>query len=224
MTVAASSESDSRILTFKAICNCVKDLNESFGNRQKSLLLYATLIEKTGIMHEEPINKHIKIFYQFVKENEDSILNKNRSLKVFKITYSDKVWIDFEPIFQWADSEEREAIFSHLLTLLALLEPSSTAKEVLKREIESKKKVGEKPNEESFLKDIIHKVSDQMDDQVDNPLQLMNKMMSSGVFGEIVENMNSSINKGELDLGKMVNSIQMVMSNLGNIMPPSSST
>jgi len=214
-----STESESRILTFKCICNFIKDLNETFGKHQKSLLLYSTLIEKTGIMHEEPIKKHIKIFYQFVKENETNILEKNGSFKTTKITYSDKVGIDLEPILKMADKDEKEAIFNHLLTLLAVLDPSSTAKEVLKKEIDNKKKMGDKPNEESFLKDIIHKVSDQMDDNVENPLQLMNKMMSSGVFSEIVENMNSSINNGDLDLGKMVNSIQMVMSNLGNILP-----
>ena len=33
-------------------------------------------MEKTGIVHQEPIKKHIKIFYDFCKENEDAILEK----------------------------------------------------------------------------------------------------------------------------------------------------
>jgi hypothetical protein len=215
-----NQESDNRILTFKSICNLIKDLNDSFGKQQKSLLLYAALIEKTGIMHEEPIKKHISIFYNFIKENEEFILEKDeKKFKSFRINYSDKVGVDFEQIFQLADSDEKQAIFNHLLTLLAILDPSSAAKEVLKKEIEIKKKQGEKPTEEHFLKNIINKVNDQMDDNIENPLQLMNKMMSSGVFSEIVENMNTSLNNGDLDLGKMMSSIQMVMNNLGGAFP-----
>jgi len=214
-----SSESDNRILTFKCICNLIKDLNDSFGKYQKSLFLYSALMEKTGIIHEEPIKKHIKIFYTFIKENEQAILEKQeKNFQSYKIMYSDKVGIDFQHIFELADNDEKKAIFHHLLTMMAVLDPSSTAKEVLKKEIENKKKLGEKPSEESFLKDIINKVNDQMDDNMDNPLQLMNKMMSSGVFNEIVENMNTSLSSGDLDLGKMVNSIQMVLGNLNGTM------
>ena len=72
-----SSEAESRVLVFKYICNFIKDLTESFGERQKSLFLYSHLVEKTGIMHEEPIKKHVSLFYQFVKANEDAIMEKD---------------------------------------------------------------------------------------------------------------------------------------------------
>ena len=47
------------LIIFKAISNCIKDLGESFGKKQRSLLLYKHLVEKTTIVHEEPIKKHI---------------------------------------------------------------------------------------------------------------------------------------------------------------------
>jgi hypothetical protein len=220
MSNLISSEIESRLVVFKCICNFIKDLTESFGEKQKSLYLYSHLIDKTGIMHEEPIKKHVSLFYTFVKDNEDGIIEKdNGKFKSHSIFYSEKVGVDFKEIFEWADSEEKDAIFKHLLNLLAVLDPSSSAKEMLKKEIESKKKKGEDGNEEQFLKNIIDKVSGEMDgEDMENPMQLMNKMMSSGVFKNIVEDMNSSFSDGNLDMGKMVNTMQMIMGNLGNMM------
>jgi len=48
----------------------------------------------------------------------------------------------------------------------------------------------------------------------------MSKMMTSGVFKDIVEDMNTSFSDGNLDMGKMVNTMQMIMGSLGNIMQP----
>lgn len=216
-----SSEVESRLMVFKCICNFIKDLTESFGEKQKSLFLYSHLIDKTGIMHEEPIKKHVSLFYNFVKENEDAIVAKDwKEFKSYTIFYSEKVGIDLKEVFEMADKEEREAIYKHLLALLAVLDPSSSAKEMLKKEIESKKKKGEPGNEEEFLKNIIDKVSGEMDGETENPMALMSKMMTSGVFKDIVEDMNTSFSDGNLDMGKMVNTMQMIMGSLGNIMQP----
>lgn len=217
-----SSEIESRLVVFKCICNFIKDLTESFGDKQKSLFLYSHLIDKTGIMHEEPIKKHVSLFYKFIKDNEEAIVEKDCSkFTTYTIFYSEKVGIDMKEIFDWADQDEKKAIFGHLLTLLAVLDPSSSAKEMLKKEIETKKKKGEQGNEEQFLKNIIDKVSGELgDENMENPMQLMNKMMTSGVFKNIVEDMNTSFSDGNLDMGKMVNTMQMIMGNLGTMMNP----
>jgi len=218
-TASVTTETESRILVFKGICNFIKDLTESFGNRQKSLMLYSHLVEKTGIMHEEPIKKHVSLFYRFVKDNEEAILaGDEKKFTTYTLFYSEKVGVNLEEIFGMADREEKKAIFKHLLALLALLDPSSHAKELLKKEMDSKKKKGEDVNEENFLKNIIDKVSSEMDTEVENPMQLMTKMMTSGVFKDIVEDMNSSFSEGNLDMGKMMNTMQMIMGNLGNMM------
>lgn len=210
---------ESRLMAFKYICNFIKDLTESFGSRQKSLFLYSHLVEKTGIMHEEPIKKHVSLFYEFIKSNENAIIAQDpNQFTNFNIFYSEKVGINMEEIFKWADNDEKKAIFKHLLALLAILDPSSTAKEMLKKEIENKKKKGETGTEEKFLKNIIDKVSSEIDQQCDNPMQLMTKMMSSGAFKNIVEDMNESFTTGDLDMSKMMNTMQMIMGNLGNVM------
>jgi len=219
LTSSSPSESDSRILIFKCICNFIKDLNDSFGKSQKSLYLYAHLMDKTGIMHEEPIKKHIQLFSEFIHENVDSILQRKwNEFKRYDLHYSEKVGFDLKPIFKSCDEQERKAIFQHLLTLLAVFDPSSSAKEMLRQEIETKQKHGQSGTEETFLKDMIDSVSSQMDESVESPLQLMNKMMSSGIFTDLVEKMNHSMSEGQLDLGKMMTTVQKMMTDLT---PPS---
>lgn len=209
---------DTTVLIFKCICNFIKDLNDSFGKDQKSLLLYAALVEKTGIIHEEPIRKHIACFHEFVKENEDAIMNKKKNaLKENEIRYSDKVFIDMKDIFSRADKDETEAIWKHLMTLLAVLEPSSQAKRLLQEEQDKKKKRGDKANEEAFLTNIIDKVSNQIDPSTTNPADMMTNLMSSGVFSELVENMNTGLTSGDLDLGKMIGSLQNMMGSLNTM-------
>jgi hypothetical protein len=214
-------ESEQKVLVFKYICNFIKDLNESFGEGQKSLRLYAHLVERTGIMHEEPIRKHIRLFFDFLHENRDAVVEKDpKAFKTWRLDYSEKVGVDMKDVLERADRQETEAIFKHLLAILAVLDPSSSAKDVLKKELEEKKRAGEDGNEEVFLKNIIDKVSSQVDPNTENPMELMTKMMSSGVVSEIVEDMNSSFSKGNLDMGKMIQTMQSLIGGLGQMMPP----
>ena len=57
---------DSYLLIFKAISNFVKDLVPNFGEQQRSLILYNHLIEKTSIIHEKAIKKHILAWKTFL--------------------------------------------------------------------------------------------------------------------------------------------------------------
>ena len=221
------SSADTTVLIFKCICHFIKDLNDSFGSEQKSLMLYSHLVENTGIIHEEPIRKHIRCFHEFVKANEEAIMTKNfEALVETLIRYSDKVFIDMKDVFTRASSSDKEVIWKHLVTLLAILDPSSQAKKVLQEEQQKKKSSGESGNEEEFLSNIINKVGSQIDPSTANPAEMMTNLMSSGIFTELVDNMNQGLTKGDLDLGKMIGSLQSMMGNLNNMVsqtPPSSS-
>lgn len=210
---------DSTVYIFKTICQFIKDLNDVFGKDYKSLYLYAALIEKTGIVHEEPVKKHINCFHEFVKDNEEAIINQNADKLVqSRIQYSEKVYIPIKEILQKTDKEEEKAVWEHLMTLLALLDPSSQAKKLLQEEQEKKKKRGESGQEERFLTDIIEKVGKHIDPTSDNPGEMMKGVMQSGVFSELIDTMNTGITEGDLDLGKMMSSLQMMMGNIGQIM------
>jgi len=85
-------------------------------------------------------------------------------------------------------------------------------------EQDKKKQRGESFKEEKFLTDIIEKVGKHIDPTTDNPGDMMKNVMQSGVFNELIDTMNNGINDGDLDLGKMMSSLQMMMGNIGQIL------
>lgn len=209
--------SENTLLMFKYICNFIYDLNEVFGKEKgvKSLVLYAHLVEKTGIMHEEPIKKHVSLFYDFIKQNEDAIVSQDvTQLNPSVIQYSDKVFIDIAEIFDKSDREEKPIVWKHLLTLAAVLDPSSQAKKLLKEEQDRKKEKGESGNEENFLSNLIDKVGSQIDPNVSSPTDMMNNILQSGVFNDLVGSMNDGISTGNLDLNKMIGTLQNMIGTL----------
>lgn len=208
---------DSTLLIFKAITSFISDMNDTFGKDYKPLLLYSHLIEKTGIIHEEPIKKHIHIFQQFVTDNEQAIFEKNVELfKESVIRYSDKVYIDIRKMFELSKDSVADcnSIWKHLLTLSALLNPTGQAKEILKKD----KEVESVNQEDDFLSGLIDKVGKHIDPTSTNPMDSMNNLMSSGVFGELMNSMDKGIGDGTLDMQKMVGSLQKMIGSLSTMM------
>ena len=211
------TSSESMVLMFRSICGFVKDLNAIFGKKQKSLALYAHLLEKTGLIHEEPIRKHISKFYDFCKQNEDAILNQDKSqFKEFQIKYSDVVFIDLEPILTSVEKENENILWRHLLTLTAVLNPASQAKQILKSTSTNKNKDenNNNDNEDAFLSNIIDKVSNEINPSTSSPQEVIQNIIKSGVFSELVTNMNDGLSEGNLDLTKLLGSFQNLVTNL----------
>ena len=223
---------DSTALAFNTICNFIRDLNGSFGNRQKSLMLYGHLIEKTGLIHIEPVKKHIGIFKNFVEENRDAIEGRNKnSFKTDTIFYSDKVGINVRSIFEMCDKEEEKVIWTHLLTISAVLDPLGNAKQVLKTMSSSTARNnnsgGGGSNGDNFLKNIMEKIGSEVEgcdtDNI-NPMQMIGNLMSSGALNDIFQSISSGVNDGNLDLGSMLNTMQSMVGNLNAMVPPPSSS
>jgi len=206
-------------LAFNTICNFIRDLSGSFGNKQKSLLLYGHLIEKTGLIHIDPVKKHINIFKKFVEDNQDAIEKRDKNLfKNNNISYSDKVSIDIKNIFDICDRDEEKVIWNHLLTISAVLNPVGNAKQILK-ELTAPKKGGD-VNEDNFLKNIMEKIGSEVenyDADSMNPMQMIGSMMSSGALNDVFQSISSGLNEGNLDLGSMMNSMQSLVSNLSTM-------
>lgn len=218
------------IFLFKCIVDFIHCLRDLYGENQHSLELYDLLMEKTGIVHEEPIKKHIHLFYEFLRENEEAILENSPTLiKKWKIEYSDKVYIDLKPIFEDCSESDMKVLWQHLLTLLAVLIPTSQAKQILKQQKNKKKKKNQKTNkknsnsgetnEDDFLSNIMDKVGKHIDpSKTSNPAEMMTGIMSSGLFGELMDDMNKGMSSGDLDINKMMGSLQGMIGNLSTMM------
>ena len=113
------------VVVFKSISNFIGDLSTLYAKRQRSLLLYKRLIDKTTLVHEHAINKNIDIFKNFCTENRKAIQEMDeKELVLEKLFYSEKVFIDMKHIFNLADKASKSAIWRHLLTISAFVDPT----------------------------------------------------------------------------------------------------
>ena len=196
-----NSVSADNLKAFKAIADFVTCLGDAYGDKFKSLQLYCHLIKKTTLMHKKPILKHITAFKEFCIKNRTNIEAKNAENLVKKqIIYSLKVFIDMPKIFAVADKGEQRLIWQHLVNISFILDPAGTAKKALNK--------GGKENE--FLTNIINKVEANVDPEAD-PLKAVSDIMQSGVFTELVGSMGSGLENGELDLNKLLGSVQSMV-------------
>ena len=216
-------DASDQIVLFKCIVDFVHALRELYGEQQHSLELYALLLEKTGIIHQEPIKKHITLFYEFVFDNQEAILENSETLfNSWTITYSEKVFIDLKQIITTCSVEDKRVIWQHLLTLLAVLIPTSRAKEILQRKKE-KATAAREDKSDTFLTDMIEKVGKHIDpSKTSDPTEMMSSIMNSGVFSELVTDMSESMNNGNLDVKKIMGNLQGMLGNISNMMDDSS--
>ena len=210
---------DTGLITFKAITDFTTDLEKVFGKDQASLRLYSRLIEHTRLLHVEPILKHIEAFKEFCVDNREAIIEKSDSdLVNTKIRYSEKVFINMESLFRLADKSTKEVMWSHLLTISALTDPSSQAKKVLSDSIKQKQARGGTGSEEKFLSSIIDKVEQHVDPEtITNPMQAVTQIMTSGVFTDLIGNMNEGLQSGDLDLGRLMGAVQGMVGSMGGM-------
>ena len=205
--------------SFENINKFVSDLTEVFGNKQHSLLLYNRLLCKTTIKHTDMISKHISCFHEFITKNKKAILEKDNTLLVSPIIFfSKKVNIKMDEIFKMSDSETSNIIWKHLLVITNCLEPSEEVMNLLKKSLD------EKSSEGQFLNNLFQKIEKNVDPTSNDPMSAIMGLMSSGVFTDLISNMNSGMQDGSLDIGKLFGTVQGMMSSAGGIMGQQSSS
>lgn len=214
--MASAVIDNASILIFKAITTFINDLHMEFGSKHKSISLYHRLLEKTGIMHTGPVLKHIECFRVFFTKNKDAM--ESQDLTKFtdsKITYSERVYVDMSTVLKHSDSECASIIWKHLLTIWGVIEPTSQAKQTLREMMKNEN--GSENKEANFLTNIIEKVEQSVDPSKmnsSNPMEMVSGLMQSGVFTDLISGMQGGLSDGSLDMGKLMGSVQGMMSKL----------
>lgn len=213
---------DTTLIGFKAICTFINDLDTAFGRKHKPLRLYKRLINHTQICHDVIIKKHIDVFLGFLNRNMNCVKNRDKNLIDGKIAYSDRVFIDMKHIFTLTggDNETIGVIWKHLLTILAIINPESNAKEILSLSGTGDKKgmgtlssalpiPGSDDIEANFLTDIISKVEGSVKPDTD-PMQAIQGLMSSGIMTDMMTQLGSK----KMDIGKLLGAVQGMVGKL----------
>lgn len=197
-------------IAFRAICNFINDLESVYGLKYKQLRLYHRLINQTQIGHIEAINKHVSIFREFCLTNREAIYEKDSTkLKASStVSYSNKVYINFNHMFDIAEPDTKPIIWRHLLTISALLDPAGNAKNILKES-----KVETDSNETDFLTDMISAIETKIDPNA-TPVEAMTTMLQSGVVTDLLSSMNGSMKEGKLDMSKLLGAVGKMVGKL----------
>ena len=201
-----NSITEENLKGFKAISDFIICLDEAYGKDFKSVELYCHLLKKTTILHKAPILKHITSFRNFCVENREAIQERDEEKLVKKqIIYSMKVFVDIGKIFAVSDPQSKKVIWDHLTNITTIVDPTG----IIKRKL--KKHSGGKENE--FLTNIINKVESSVNPDTD-PMEAVGDIMKSGIFNELLSNMGEGLENGDLDLSKLMGTVQTMVSTL----------
>jgi len=199
---------NSNLLAFKAISEFVTDMASVFGSKQRSLALYARLIEKTTLSHTDVIKKHVSKFKSFCIANRNTIQTKNNiTFDPKSIQYSDRVFINIETVLKMADSDEKIIIWRHLLTIAALVDTKSKAKNIL----------ANSTKEGDFIEKAFEDIKSNIDSasvDMNNPMASAIGLLSTGAFQNIISGLTTGVNDGSLDVNKLMGTVQGMLSGL----------
>jgi hypothetical protein len=204
---------------FHKFCDFVNDLHEVFGTHMKSLKMYHVLITALRDKHSEQpekyidqIETHVKKLNEFISVNKEAILQQDSNLIVQKnLSFSERIYIDFELVLR--HSEEKSAIWKHLLYLYSLCDPDSSAKSVLNKFLE------EDTPENNIIKNIASKLEEtnitQQFSNTSNPMEMMSMLNSSGLMSSIMSSMNpDSLN--QVDPKKLIKTMRNMLDTIAS--------
>lgn len=227
----ASERSVNKELLLKKFVQFVEDLNNVFGQKTKSIKMYSIVLSKLFELSEsteqkndtqDRVNQHLNILQNFLSVNSDAIMKQDQSLlKEHKLKYSDSIYIDIDMVLN--NSEEKTAIWKHLLLLSSLAETSSQAKDVLTKLLE------EDSEENKIIKNIASKLeSPEVMEKLGgmtmsgNPFDMISTLSSSGLMDSIMGGVSGDIQKVNPRklIGTMRNMLDVISAQIENDAPP----
>lgn len=199
-------------LIFKSIHSFITQLNEEFGSKHKPLRLYGRLMEHIKDDDIDYMTKHVDVVKAFCIENSTGIIDKDITEFINPtLNFSDRIFIDLSYIFKIADTETKEVIWEHLLTISALVDSKGKAKDVLRNNLN--KKIPKTP-EGDFLSGMLDKLTPMLGSLGSSEGGLdfssLGGILQSPVFKEMVGSITNGIQDGKLDLGNLLGTIQQV--------------
>ncbi len=206
---------------FVVIAAFVHDLNDSFGSKHQSVLLYDRLLQSVDALPAMR-QKHIQTVRAFCVANRDAIYTCDfNHLHPGKITHSDRVYIPIKQILAQTAKPNRVAIWTHLLTLSALLDADSKALAVLQTDGPvaefSAASIHTTTASSSFMEsletlkdrvfgDLLSEWNQHMVQSnvpATQPLAIVNEFFTSGIAVRFMQRIQDRIQDGEIDLAKL---------------------
>jgi len=214
-------------LTFQAIKDFVGDLWQIFGKNGNSspLALYQRLIQHTGkegCNTEMAIDKFVLGFKAFYSLFDEKISTFEGLIDIPRDTFirygdSQKVYLEIQKYIYKATPDQKVAIHKHLLTISASINPDEKTLASLDNPtnpILESMGVPTGSKEGLFAQGLISKVQTAMagiDISNKDPTAAIMAVLSTGVFGDLVNDIKTGVESGNVDGDALLGSLQGTM-------------
>jgi hypothetical protein len=207
--------------TFQIITDFVNELHNLFGTKQKSLALFHRLV-KTSANNPERIETITSKVKGFCTQNRMAIQENNASkLLHTKLVFSDRIFIDIGLILTKSPPDVVRTVWKYLLTFSALLDAESNAKDVLRNQVTEQHPEPSLPTEiNEIFGDLVESIKTDIKDAniqpSDNPMEMVSSLLKSGALTKIMDNFQTKMESGELNLQKLMGVAQHMMGDMMN--------
>jgi len=200
---------------FTKILSFVNEYKNVFA--EDPILKYYKLLKKTPVANTTAIKNHINIFKNWLTYNRDAILQKNKDNINGILNISANVYLPIKDSLDKADQDTTNSIFKHLLIIFLRIFPDDEAiKTALVTDVVKAKPQPPSGNEGDFLNKFMSKIENNFSEtEFTDPMSATMHMLNSGIFTEMVGSMNTEMQSGNLDLTKLLGSVQGMLGNLG---------
>jgi hypothetical protein len=187
---------------YQSFYKMIQSMSEVFGESNKSLHLYAHLLNKITSQHGGAIERNCLLAKAFFTKNELGISKSDISQFVDPcLRYSDKVYVDFDAIFKAADDDCRNQIWKHLLTIqINLGSNAESAKMQLQQLYDNpvnNDNIMSFFNQNGDMGDIFKALGG------DNFAKSIQSIMESENFKSLMNDVKVKIDSGEIDITKL---------------------
>jgi hypothetical protein len=203
---------------FKAITEFADQLNDAFGADNINVNKVYRILLRTSLTNRKVVDRHLVIFQSFMLINRNAILG--RSAENFtepNIELTERIRMNLKEIILGADDAVKKVIWQHLLNILFLFNPDD---KVVKNEL--KVSISENDTKENkFLMDTFSKFEEVMKkpeegEPAKDPMAMMGGLLQSGFLNEMITNINSGVNKGDLNIKNLISTVQSLLGNLSD--------
>uniref|UniRef100_A0A6C0LYY1 Uncharacterized protein n=1 Tax=viral metagenome TaxID=1070528 RepID=A0A6C0LYY1_9ZZZZ len=209
-----------RTQLFGAMKEFVHELSKMFPQDTK-VQLYNRLLIATSPSDSKFVTKHINAFGMFFSNYKDIILEGSEFPRNSCIVYTPgRIFIDIQGCIHRGDAEVRVAIYDHLLTILALMDPSDTnilskleALSISHHNSPQESGTPKGSKEEQFIGNIMGKVEQTLGQSgtADNPMAAITSLLASGIMNDMTQGFQSGLESGEFDTRKLIGTMKNAM-------------
>lgn len=193
-----------KIQALNRIKEFVSNLNDASESQFHEVVLYDKLLSISESNSDKAIIKNNAIFAEFMAKNKEAVLNRDHTLIVTNIVYSEgKIFLDLKKIMNVLSDKIKDSSWDHLWGIAAFVFPKLGTKDLLKERMN---------RENKFIENLTEKIQNSVTpNSKDDPMECIATMIATGQLQELSKEVGENVSKGGLNLNRLMNCVKNMM-------------